>query len=113
MRCRVRADHRAVLVPQVFRNHRNALPGLNVLEARGTVVGELELRGVEQMHRHEVVAAAAELRERVEDLARVLVEVGDHEQHAAPLELLGELAEDALNVAGAAAASRGRARAAR
>src|SRR5260221_10124941 len=52
----VRADHRAVFVPQRFGHDGDLFAALQVLETGRVVVAEFELRGIEDVKDDEVVA---------------------------------------------------------
>ena len=85
-------DQRAVALAHGVRDHRDALAALEVLEGRRLVEGEVELGGVEDVEDHEVAAAMAEQRDRVEHRAGILVEVRDQHDQAAAMAGLASLA---------------------
>ena len=70
---------------RLLGHHGDALAALQVLVARRLVEREAELRGIEEVEDDEVAAAVAEAGHRVQDGARLLVEVRDQHQDAAPM----------------------------
>src|SRR5258708_279788 len=89
----VRAHHRPVLVGQRFGNHGDLLAALEVLEARGVFVAEIDLRGIEHVKDDEIVSDELQRLDGFQDRLGLFVEVGDEHQNAAALEVLRHLVQ--------------------
>ena len=93
-------NQRPVLLGQRLRHHRDLLSALEVFERRRLVVGELDFRGIEHVEHDHVVAAEPERGDRFEHRLRILVEVRDEHEEAAPREVLRQLPHRRRQLAG-------------
>ena len=87
-------------VAERLRHDRTCSPALEILEARRVVVVEVDLLRVEDVEHDQVVAEEAQRLDRVEDRVGLVVEIGDEQQDAAALEVLGHLVQRRAQVAG-------------
>jgi len=91
---------RPVLVAKRLGDDRHLIAALEVLEARGFVVVELDLLRVEHVKDDQLVAQEAERLDSLENGLGLVVEVRQQQQDPAPLEVFGHLVERRAQVAG-------------
>ena len=87
----VRLHQRAVLVAEPFRHHGNLHAAFQILEARGIGEREVQFRGVQYVKHDHVVTPEPQRPDSFGHGLRLLVEVRNHHQKAAPPEELGQL----------------------
>ena len=90
-RARMLGDDLLVLLAKILGDDGHLLARLHVDEVRRVGEREVDLVAVEQMEDHHVVAAAANVRERVDDGVRILIEIGDEQDETAAAHGLRQL----------------------
>ena len=85
----VLAHERLVLLPQAVRHDRNLHAGLQILEARRLVIGEVDLGRVQHVEHDELVALISQGLHGVEHRCGLVVQIGNQHENTPPPEVLG------------------------
>src|SRR4030095_16923000 len=96
----VRVDERPVFLAEGLGHDGHLLARLEILERRRVDEPELELGGVEDVEHDDVVAPEPQRRHRLDHGLRIVVEIRDQYEDAAAPEVLRQLVERRLQVAG-------------
>jgi hypothetical protein len=89
----VRVELLPILAGQVLRRDVERLVGLDIFQQHGLTPVRLQLARIEQLEQHDVVAVIGERLDGLAQLQRVAIEIGDHRDQAATLQMLAEAAE--------------------